>query len=93
MTAPADSRRVIELTASQRAVLGQLTLDGADNPTIAARLNITVHTVKSHVKGIMDAFGVPTRTAVVVDCLRGRVSIRVVENRGRRRSRSEGSAE
>lgn len=78
MTGP----RVITLTPRQREVLGQLTHDGADDATIAARLGVTDQTIKSHIKNILRAFGVPNRTAVVVDCLRGRVRVKVQNNSG-----------
>lgn len=79
MTTTVEPRLVI-LTPTQRAVLGQLTHDGAENVTIAARLGMSENTVKSHVKGILKAFDCTNRTAVVTDCLRGRVQVRV-ENR------------
>jgi DNA-binding NarL/FixJ family response regulator len=70
-------RRLVILTPAQRRVLGEITRDGADNPVIAARLGITKYTVSAHVKAILRAFDQSNRTAVAVDCLRGRVSIRV----------------
>lgn len=81
MTAP--ERRIVVLTPAQRAVLGELTRDGAIDDVIAARLGVTRMTVRSHMKKIVMAFGYSgngSRTAVVVDCLRGRVLVRVVDN-------------
>lgn len=75
MTNPAP--RLVILTPRQRAVLGELARDGADNPTIGARLGISEQTVKHHIKGVLAAFDRTTRTAVVVDCLRGHVRVRV----------------
>lgn len=77
-----SDRRLVILTPTQRTVLGELTRDGAENTVIAARLGMSEHTVKSHVKGILKAFGCSSRTAVVVDCLRGRVQVRVVNRSG-----------
>lgn len=76
----AHVKRLIILTPQQRAVLGELTRDGADNATIAARLDISPHTVKTYVKALLKAFEVENRTAVVADCLHNRVVVRV-ENR------------
>ncbi len=60
----------------QRAVLGHLTWDGADNATIAARMHLPEHTIKTHMKRIYAAFGYNNRATIAVDCLRGRVTIR-----------------
>lgn len=74
--------RLVVLTPRQRAVLGQLTRDGADNATIGARLGISEQTVKHHMKGILAAFGQSTRIGVVIDCLRGHVRVRVRDDSG-----------
>ncbi len=68
--------RLIVLTPQQRAVLGQLTWDGADNATIAARMVSPEHTVKTHKKRMAAAFGTSNRVAIVTDCLRGRVVVK-----------------
>ncbi len=75
--------RLIVLTPTQRAVLGHLAWDGADNPTIALRMGLSEYTIKHHMKGVMAAFGAKTRAAVVTDCLRSRVVVRVRDQRGR----------
>lgn len=93
MTAPGP--RLVVLTPQQRAVLGELTRDGATNDVIAARLTLSEHTVKSHMKAIVKAFGYSgggSRTAVVIDCLRGRVAVRVVNNSGGHLRRNEEAA-
>ncbi len=78
--------RLIVLTPRQRAVLGHLTWDGADNRTIAARMGLTEHTIKSHMKIILAAFDAESRTAIVADCLRGRVTIRTRKQPNRTRT-------
>jgi DNA-binding NarL/FixJ family response regulator len=44
----------------------QLIASGADNPTIAARLVISLHTVKTHVAHILAKLGVASRTEAAV---------------------------
>lgn len=73
--------RIVVLTRAQRAVLGQLTHDGADNRTIASRLNISYDTVRVHMKALIKAFDAENRTQVVVACLTGRVRVRTVASR------------
>lgn len=68
-------RRVIALTPAQRLVLGELTKDGATNGAIAERLGLNEHTVKSHMKAILNEFGTSNRTAIAVAVLRHRVLI------------------
>lgn len=80
---PAD-REIVPiavLTRAQRAVLGQLTEDGASDLEIADRLGLAEQTVKAHMKAIFKATGCRNRTALVVACLRGRLSIRTVTSR------------
>ena len=48
-------------------------VDGASNREIAAHLNVSANTVKSHVNSIFNKFGVENRTqaavkAVLLDC-------------------------
>lgn len=69
------------MTQAQRAVIGELTHDGATNATIARRLSISEHTVKSHLKDAMKATGSLNRTALVVDLLRGYVKLRTTPTR------------
>lgn len=75
MTAPAP---VVVVTRAVRAVIGELTWDGADNATIAARLRISEHTVRSHMKTAMRATGMPSRTALAVALLRRQVLLHTV---------------
>jgi DNA-binding NarL/FixJ family response regulator len=84
VTATLTEPRLVTVTPRQRAVVGELARDGADNPTIALRLGITSHTVKSHVKHVISAVGADNRTHLVVLLLRGHVRLRVEDNRGRR---------
>jgi DNA-binding NarL/FixJ family response regulator len=57
------------LSPRQREVLGWL-LAGAANKVIARELEIAEATVKSHVTAIFEAFGVSSRTRVVVEVAR-----------------------
>jgi DNA-binding NarL/FixJ family response regulator len=57
------------LTPREKAVLGQLML-GLSNKAIARTLNVSVGTVKSHVKGILEKLDAGSRTAAVVTAQR-----------------------
>lgn len=57
------------LTPREREVL-QLLAEGLPNKTIAARLNITDHTVKFHVNAIMGKLNAQSRTDAVVKATR-----------------------
>lgn len=72
---------VVVITPKQRAVVGELARDGADNATIAARLHISMGTVARHLTDVMAATGCPTRTSLVVELLRGRLQLRTVDGR------------
>lgn len=52
------------ITPRQYRVL-QLIADGLSNAQIASALNVTEHTVKSHVRGLFQALGADNRTACV----------------------------
>jgi len=67
---------IILLTPGQRRVFHELIRDGADNATIGLRLHITEDTVKTHAKGVIAAFGVHNRTAVLARLLKGGIVIR-----------------
>ncbi len=54
-----------ELTAREREVL-QFLAEGLPNKVIAARLNISEHTVKFHVNAILSKLGAQSRTEAVV---------------------------
>lgn len=77
MTSLVAEPRVVEVTAAQRRVIGELARDGADNATIALRLGIVEETVKTHVKHAMAAVGADNRTHLVCLLLRGQVRLRV----------------
>lgn len=68
--------RIADVTAAQRAVIGELTRDGASNRTIGQRLFITEDTVKCHVRAAMKATGCGSRTALAVALLRGQLVLR-----------------
>lgn len=72
--------RIITVTPRQRAVIGELTYDGADNATIAARLGIGEQSVKTLLRRAMSRAGIHTRTALVVALLKGELRLRT-ENR------------
>lgn len=73
--------RIAVVTRQQGAVVRELTRDGATDPEIAARLHISVWTVKSHMKGALKAAGQPNRTALAVALFRGQVVLGVVKSR------------
>ena len=57
------------LTTRERAVLGELML-GLSNKAIARQLNLSVGTVKTHVKSILEKLDADSRTAAVVTAQR-----------------------
>jgi DNA-binding CsgD family transcriptional regulator len=71
------------VTAQQRAVVGELTRDGAVNKEIGRRLGMSVETVRSHMARAMGAAGADNRTHLVVLLLRGAVRLRVGDGRQR----------
>jgi DNA-binding NarL/FixJ family response regulator len=81
MTTPEP--RLVVVTPMVRAVIGELTRDGAVNGVIADRLGIAEDTVKSHVKAALRAVGSENRTAMVCALLRGQVRLRTESNAGR----------
>lgn len=81
MTDTLTEPRVVIVTPRQRAVIGELARDGADNKTIALRLGVVEDTIKSHVKHVIAATGADNRTHLVCLLLRGHVQLRVEDNR------------
>lgn len=59
-------------TAREREVL-RLVADGLSNKTIAARLVVSVHTVRNHVQHILSKAGARSRSEAVSFALRGRL--------------------
>ena len=57
------------LTSREQEVLEKMA-QGANNEDIAASLNVSINTVKTHVNSILAKFGVTTRTEAVVAALR-----------------------
>lgn len=55
----------VPVTARQHEVL-DLLLQGLTNREIAERLVISEHTVRAHIRTLMDRFQAPSRTALVV---------------------------
>jgi len=71
-------KKLVELTRRERQVLGELTRDGANNQQIADRLGLSIDTVKTYMVRMHRKFEVDNRTALVVECLKGRVIVRVI---------------
>jgi DNA-binding NarL/FixJ family response regulator len=67
--APEDDDQADALTARERQVLDLLAL-GLSNKAIAARLQVSLHTVKFHVNSILAKLGVDSRTGAVARALR-----------------------
>lgn len=72
---------IVHLTPSQHAVFLEAVEDGASSVQIAARLHLSQHTVKSHLKAIMAATGSANRAGLAIGWLRGRFAIGVVNGR------------
>jgi NarL family two-component system response regulator LiaR len=62
----------LDLTGREREVL-TLMIEGLNNTQIAARLNVSPSTVKSHVSNILAKLGVASRTEAVSLALRNRI--------------------
>ena len=60
-----EARRADELTAREHEVL-ELMATGANNTEIAARLNISAATIKTHVGSVFSKLGVRDRAAAIV---------------------------
>jgi two-component system, NarL family, response regulator len=58
-----------ELTPSERKIL-ELIVEGQPNKEIAANLNVTENTVKTHVKNILSKLGVDDRTAAATSAIK-----------------------
>ena len=58
-----------DLTERELEVLGQL-VSGATNGTIAGRMNLSVDTVKYHLKNLLSKTGCQTRTELAVKACR-----------------------
>ena len=67
--------RIVRVTHREREVLDAFMLDGAANETIARRLEVTIDTVKTHIKNLLRAFDVPTRTALALEVERGHCQV------------------
>lgn len=65
--------RRVALSPREVDVLDELLFDGGSNETIASRLYLSEHTVKTHLKNILRKTGCKNRTALVLDVMRGDV--------------------
>lgn len=68
--APMASPQAQKLTPAQRTVL-DLLLDGRGTEEIARHLGRSTFTVRNHIKAIFKAFGVTSRSALIVKATRG----------------------
>jgi len=73
-TASQDPPLGLDLTERERAVLA-LMVEGLNNPQIAAKLTVSLSTVKSHVSNILSKLGVASRTEAVTLALRKRLIV------------------
>jgi len=64
----------LDLTERERAVLA-LMVEGLNNTQIAAKLNVSPSTVKSHVSNILSKLGAASRTEAVTLALRNRLIV------------------
>lgn len=71
------------LTPRQRHVLVQL-ICGRSTRDIASALGISIHTVHDHVKAVLEAFKVKTRTELLARYLSGQVSTRLGDDGAKR---------
>ena len=62
----------LDLTGREREVLASM-IEGLNNTQIAAKLNVSPSTVKSHVSNILSKLGVASRTEAVTQALRNHI--------------------
>lgn len=84
--------RVCPVSRAQKAVLDELMADGAGNAEIAARLGLSIETVKTQLRRVMQRAGAPSRTALAVALFRGHLRVRVVTQPSVHRQLEEGAA-
>lgn len=77
MTGP----RVITVTPAQRAVIAELTCDGANSRDIADRLGTCAHSVDNQIGQVLRRTGLHSRTQLVVALMRGRLKLRTADRR------------
>lgn len=83
---PSEARRAdLDLTPRQHAVV-ELIAEGMRNREIAARLNISLHTVRRHVEALLRRLNVPTRAAAAALLQQGELPVRVPRARPARAS-------
>lgn len=68
----------VPISRGQKRVLDELMCDGADNAEIADRLGLSIETVKTQLRRVMQTAGAPSRTALVVALFRGTLRVNVV---------------
>lgn len=73
----------IDVPAAHYRVACELARDGADNATIARRVHLAQSSVATYMHSLLEVTGAPTRTALAVGLLRGRISLAPVDDRRR----------
>ena len=68
---------VVTVTPKQFRVARELARDGADNETIARRLDCSIETVRSHLSGLYERTGMQSRTELAVALARQHIELAV----------------
>jgi DNA-binding NarL/FixJ family response regulator len=68
--------RIAVLTPAEHRVLRAFLHDGADNPTLARRCDVSTETIRSHIRRILAATGCTSKAALAVAALTGRLAFR-----------------
>jgi DNA-binding NarL/FixJ family response regulator len=69
-TQPPDDEQLVEQLTHRESEVLRLLADGLNNRDIAARMNISEHTIKFHIRSILAKLGAATRTEAVTRGLR-----------------------
>jgi DNA-binding NarL/FixJ family response regulator len=74
MTRPVP--RLVALTPAEHRVLRAFLHDGADNPTLARRCDVSTETIRSHIRRILAATATRSKAELAVAALTGRLAFR-----------------